>query len=387
LAYSLYLLQHNIELQGRLLKRLLDPSNFQGAYYELIVANALIRAGFKLMLEDETDGQTKHCEFSAISQKTGKKYWVEAKMRAVHGYFGKVEGRDGTTDENPVSHLSHHINGALRKPASDERLIFVDLNTEAKLEDPTNPSWSARAISALEGFEARHSGEKAYVFVTNFPFHRDLRGSALATVFPFGLGMPNFNRPGVKSLSDAYRAKQSHIDAYDICESMGRYMSLPSTFDGSLPSETFGESSRLVIGESYMFDDLDDGKPGLGRVESAIVVESEKAAHVVVRTNNGRHCIMKAPLSESELQDYKAHPEAYFGKIQQVGKNTTDPFEFFERLMQTHAHYSRESILRQRGHTIETDPFKHLSDDDLRMFHCESIVIRARASEMRNNRK
>jgi hypothetical protein len=36
----------------------------------------LIRAGFKLELEDETDGASKHCEFSAMSK--GKKYWVEA---------------------------------------------------------------------------------------------------------------------------------------------------------------------------------------------------------------------------------------------------------------------------------------------------------------------
>ena len=39
LAYSLYLLDHNVELQERLIRRLKDPANFQGAYYELMVAN------------------------------------------------------------------------------------------------------------------------------------------------------------------------------------------------------------------------------------------------------------------------------------------------------------------------------------------------------------
>ena len=89
LAYSLFLLKHNVELQDRLIKRLKDPSNFQGAYYELVVANSLIRAGFDLALENETDRATKHCEFSAVSKKTGKKYWVEAKMRSVLGILGK----------------------------------------------------------------------------------------------------------------------------------------------------------------------------------------------------------------------------------------------------------------------------------------------------------
>lgn len=85
LAYSLYLLDHNVELQARLVDRLKDIRQFQGAYYELIVANCLIRAGFRLELEDEVDQEAKHCEFSARSQTTGKRYWIEAKMRSVPG--------------------------------------------------------------------------------------------------------------------------------------------------------------------------------------------------------------------------------------------------------------------------------------------------------------
>jgi hypothetical protein len=60
-AYALYLLDHNAELQARLLHRLKNVGQFQGAYYELVVASALIRAGFTLTLEDETDAASKHC--------------------------------------------------------------------------------------------------------------------------------------------------------------------------------------------------------------------------------------------------------------------------------------------------------------------------------------
>lgn len=93
-AYGLYLLEHNVELQDRLIKRLKNVGNFQGAYYELWVASILIRAGFRLTLEDEADGNSKHCEFAAVSTATGKRYWVEAKMRAVIGVLGKT-GADG----------------------------------------------------------------------------------------------------------------------------------------------------------------------------------------------------------------------------------------------------------------------------------------------------
>ena len=79
LAYSLYLLDHNVEIQERLIGRLKDPANFQGAFYELFVANVLIRAGFQLTLEDESDGKSKHCEFAAVSRETGKKYWSKRK--------------------------------------------------------------------------------------------------------------------------------------------------------------------------------------------------------------------------------------------------------------------------------------------------------------------
>jgi len=66
LAYNLYLLKHNVALQKLMIARLKNREQFQGAYYELIVANCLIRAGFELTLEDETDKSSKHCEFSAI---------------------------------------------------------------------------------------------------------------------------------------------------------------------------------------------------------------------------------------------------------------------------------------------------------------------------------
>jgi len=112
LAYSLYLLDHNVKIQERLLGRLKDPANFQGAFYELFVANVLIRAGFQLTLEDEGDRASKHCEFAALSRETGKKYWVEAKMASVAGVLGKTQ-RDGGGGRKTLGRLIPHLNNAL----------------------------------------------------------------------------------------------------------------------------------------------------------------------------------------------------------------------------------------------------------------------------------
>ncbi len=174
-AYALYLLDHNVELQTRLIKRLKDPGNFQGAYYELMVASILIRAGFKLTLEDETDGDLKHCEFAAISPKTQKRYWVEAKMRAIEGLLGRTAA-DGGPEGNPLSQLIKHLNGALKKPAADQRLIFIDLNCPPVLGSDGKPTWVESAGKRLERYEKDQlqAGTTAYVFVTNLAFHRQL---------------------------------------------------------------------------------------------------------------------------------------------------------------------------------------------------------------------
>jgi hypothetical protein len=201
-AYGLYLLEHNVELQARLIQRLKNPGNFQGAYYELMVASAFVLAGFKLNLEDETVPDQKHCEFSAISPATGKKYWVEAKMRAVAGELGRTSA-DGTSSANPLSSLVKQLNAALAKPAADERMIFIDLNAEmpADASDDKRPTFVGAVTKRLERYERNELkvGERAYIFVTNANFHKNLDTPAQLLSVPFGLGMPDFNRPGKSS--------------------------------------------------------------------------------------------------------------------------------------------------------------------------------------------
>jgi hypothetical protein len=76
LTYGLYLLKHNAEIQLRLLQRLRtsDPVQIFGALHEVMIAAAMIRAGFALELENEADGSQTHCEFTATSKATGKRF-------------------------------------------------------------------------------------------------------------------------------------------------------------------------------------------------------------------------------------------------------------------------------------------------------------------------
>ncbi len=276
LAYSLYLLDHNVELQARLVARLKDVGQFQGAYYELIVANCLIRAGFELELEDEADQSAKHCEFSARSKTTGVRYWVEAKMRSVPSVLGKTLA-DGSLSRDPTSRLSRHLSEALRKPAPDRRIIFSDLNTEPLARGDT-PVWLRQAVRRLEDRERDlEDGQEAHVFVTNMAFHRQPEAPVRGELLAYGVGLPDFGRPGEVRLSDAYREKRKYIDAYNIMELFRTYPQLPDTLDGRPASEAFrvGECHRIRVGATYFFEDAGEGGV-VGTVTSATVNKRER---------------------------------------------------------------------------------------------------------------
>ncbi len=369
LAYNLYLLKHNVELQQRYINRLKDINNFQGAYYELIVANCLIRSGFELALEDESDEQTKHCEFSAISKKTGKTYWVEAKMRAVTGILGKT-AINGTTRKDPTCMLSKHVKNAFEKPASDERLIFIDVNTA--FESDTVPAWIERAGEKLDMKEKDlKPGQSAYVFVTNAGFHwtLDTEKSGNA-ILAYGLGIPDFAKRGYFRFSEIYKGKQRHIDAHEIMAAFKDYPKIPITFDGSLPSEKFNDNpQRLIIGETYHFKDIgDDGL--IATVTTATVNETEKL--IYIGTDKGH--ILTRPISDDELADYKNHPDAFFGTIHRQGKSSKDAYEFYENIVAIHMSYPKSYALKQIENWPDADRLKQLSHEDLVLEYCERLV-------------
>jgi hypothetical protein len=326
-------------------------------------------------LEDEDDRASKHCEFAAVSRRTGKKYWVEAKMRSVAGILGKTR-RDGGSDRKRLGRLIPHLNDALAKPAADERLIFIDLNSEPEFGTDNQPTWYVPIVKRMERDEAKElpKGMTAYLFVTNIGYHRQLDGVPAVATMPFGLGFPDFNRRGHYRLSEIYRRKQKHIDAHSIGTSFLGYTKFPTTFDGSLPSEAFGgASSRVKIGESYLFKTV-GGADMVGTVTYASVHESEKAAGIAVTLTDGTSRILMQPMTDAEFADYKVHPDAYFGKILPVSKKIENQYELFEWFMEANKGLSRAALLERLGKPAEPDPMQIASDTDLLAEYCEALV-------------
>ncbi len=344
-------------------------------YYELIVAGALLRAGFRLELEDEADNTTKHCEFSAISKTTGQKYWVEAKMRAVEGVLGKTN-HDGAkpSDRDATRNLTAHLNGALSKPAADKRLIFIDLNAEIRDGDAM-PDWFEKAIKRLDARERDlKAHETAYVFVTNLPFHRYLDETHIARhALAYGLGIPDFSKPTPRTLREAYRLKRKHIDGYEIMDALREYPVFPDTFDGSLRSDASG--LNIKVGETYQFTDIGDNGGTIATVTAGAVDEVAGEAMIGVTTLDGKNLILRQPLTPEQLEDYKRYGSLFLGEENRNGSGIEDPLEFFEWLLKTYSKTPKEKLLDFMSGDPNSAALAVLPQSDLAEIYCERLVL------------
>lgn len=204
LAYDLYALDHNVELREVLLKRLKDRSNFDGARYEVQVAAMLIRAGFNLEFEDETDRSSTHCEFTATYPKTGRSFSVEVKRR--QGRRVRIGGL---------------FNGAISKHAKHPRVIFIDLNLRDD-GDPSvrvEPEFFRSAERRLRQFEGELLNGSPYpsarVFLTNTPW--DLYPddpSPRRLTLALGFQLPDFAPVGPRTLRQLIDGRAAHIEMH-----------------------------------------------------------------------------------------------------------------------------------------------------------------------------
>lgn len=126
LAYDLYLIEHNAELQSKLLRRMRNQDGFQGARFEAAVAAMMLASGYELRYCDER-GPGRQPEFIATNRSDSHILAVEAKSRHRPGVMGFRK------HDVPVPPDSFDIAGlllaALMKDTEEPLLVFVELNT------------------------------------------------------------------------------------------------------------------------------------------------------------------------------------------------------------------------------------------------------------------
>ena len=159
-SYDLFTIEDNVEIQGKLLKRIRLAENYYGARYELYVAATFVRGGFGIAFENEKNS-TSHCEFVATHAKTKKQFSVEAKHRT----------RAGTNEQNPPVGILKLVQKALKKKANHERIIFTEVNLSADKNEFFQENWHIEVAGILKQLESKQDPKNpwppAITFFTN----------------------------------------------------------------------------------------------------------------------------------------------------------------------------------------------------------------------------
>jgi hypothetical protein len=360
LAYDLYALDHNAELQDNLVNRLRNKDNFPGARYEVFVAATLIRGGFELEFENENDGSTSHCEFTATCKKTGRKFSVEAKHRAGNTF-----------------RLGRQLNRALAKRANHTRLVFIDINVPDGATDAEVPAYMQRALADLRKFEGKIINGKplpdAYLVVTNTPWHHHLdtpnfRCVAMAEGFQIHDLKIGSTFPSLRAAIDS---RDRHIEMYDLIQSVKDHAEIPSTFDGEIPEFEFGNSqARLLIGQRYLVTDP-DGNESPGLLTSASVNESEQKAYCGLSFPSGKSGIYIWPLSDVEMAAWRKYPDTFFGTVGQRSTKAEDPIDLYDFIHNSYRLTPKQRLLEFMADAPDFDELRKLEQPQLASIYAE----------------
>ena len=371
LAYNLYLLAHNgADIQTRLLGRLKNKDNFQGAYYETQVAAWLIKAGFELEFEDEDDRQSKHCEFAATYPLTGEKCSVEAKSREIE------------TDRAARPKVGRKLYEALQKAANHKRVIFIDLNKPLHTSDAADRAID-RAERIVQQSEAtiKINGEPAppaYVCITNMNDQYALDTSALATMISFhGFKIGDFMGVEFPSIRAAIRARERHWPMFQLFKSMEEHREIPRTFSGELPSEVFAENPlpRIRVGDFFAVPGP-DGHEVNARIENAVVA-GDKAHCICHDPVTGKRFIVRFDLTPEELADYEKHPETFFGVHDTSSHHSKTPVDMFDFFFGVYKDTPKEKLLEFLAGSPDHAELVNLPQKDLAEILCERYVMHA----------
>lgn len=169
LADDVYQLQHALKTPNRIIKRLANMHEFQGARYEIFVASLFARCGFEVEFIDDTS--KKHPEFFAT--KDGERIAVEAKSRRRTGVLH--EGGEFVRSAEPApSRIRGLFQDAMKQnPGGMPFLIFIDVNLPlTPLVPPMQRKWVKEAMEFFEQIERDGSAKSdSGLILTNMAWH------------------------------------------------------------------------------------------------------------------------------------------------------------------------------------------------------------------------
>jgi hypothetical protein len=170
LADDIYQLEHALKTPRKIIERLRDSRQFQGARYEIAVASIIARCGFEISFIDDHSKKTP--EF--VAYKGEEQIAVEAKSRHRPGVL-QHPGKAQEEGQLAPANIKHHYEEALQQnPGNIPFLVFIDVN--APLTPDTPPLQRPWVREAMACFDDRRQEGKlddpdTGLVLTNFGWH------------------------------------------------------------------------------------------------------------------------------------------------------------------------------------------------------------------------
>lgn len=360
LAYNLYLIAHNgNDIKTNLIGRLKNTEGFQGAFYETQVAAWLIKSGFELEFEDESDRSSSHCEFTATYTQTGDKYSVEAKSRSP---------QPGSTSSKKIE-VGHRLLQALAKNANHPRLIFLDLFHPIQSEDE-----AIRKLAFAENLMRRAEPltikglptPPAFVCLTSVSDQFDTTSHRLGLAVKFcGFKIPDFMNGKPATLREVIENRKKYLPLCRLLESMGFHRNIPATFNGEFPSDVFSKNqpTRIRVGDLYVVPGP-SGALVSARVTTAIARHG-KALCAFHDEASDEAWFAEMPMSSEQLRDYEESPRTYFGEITGPDRPAETALDLYDFFHESFKRSSKEILLSNLKDAPDIEALRQLTQTQL----------------------
>lgn len=207
-AHDLYMLLKVNRLPERLVERLRNYNEFQGARYEVAIAAAFVRCGFGLeWIEHRT---RPHPEFMARNKKTGEEVAVETKSRRRPGALHQPG--DLPPEDELRADVDRLYREALKQdPGGVPFAIFLDVNLPPNTSPNEAAKWQREIVDRWQNNEQQVS----LLGFTNFGWHH-LKDKPNELLTPeFLLAVPNVAGRPLRTPETVVCLKHN-LDAYGV---------------------------------------------------------------------------------------------------------------------------------------------------------------------------
>jgi hypothetical protein len=209
LAHDLYMLQKVNRLPDRLVDRLRNYNEFQGARYEVAIAAAFVKCGFEIEWLEGRAGR--HPEFIARNGRTRDEVAVETKSRRRPGV---LHHRGVLPPEEELrADVDRLYREALRQDLGDRPFaIFLDVNLPPSTAPGVVAHWQREIADRWQNTQQ----QVALLGFTNFAWHYIGDQCALPTGPEFILAVPASTARPLRS-EETIRSLQAVLRTYGVC--------------------------------------------------------------------------------------------------------------------------------------------------------------------------